>query len=106
MAELTWHAVCAAEEIGIDDARRFEVGGKVIAVFHIEGGFFATDGLCTHEQANLADGLISGDTVECPKHLSRFHIPTGKAMRIPARKDLATHPVKIEGGTVHIGLAS
>ena len=104
MAEVTWHALCAAGEIALDDARRFEVGGRVIAVFHTAAGFFATDGLCTHEQANLADGLISGDYVECPKHLSRFHIPTGKAMRVPARKDLATHPVKIERGTVHVGL--
>ncbi len=104
MAELTWHAVCSPEDIGMDDARRFEVNGRVIAVFHTAGGFFATDGLCTHEQANLADGLVSGEYVECPKHLSRFHIPTGKAMRVPARKDLATHPVKVEQGRVHVGL--
>ncbi len=104
MAQLTWHALCAPEEIGVYDARQFEVDGRVIAVYHITSGFFATDGLCTHEQASLADGFISGEYVECPKHLSRFHIPTGKATRIPARKDVATHPVKIEGGRVHVGI--
>ncbi len=106
MAELTWHALCDADEIDVDDARRFELNGKVIAVFHTASGYFATDGLCTHEQANLADGLISGDYVECPKHLSRFHIPTGKALRVPARIDLATYPVRTEGGRLHVGLES
>jgi 3-phenylpropionate/trans-cinnamate dioxygenase ferredoxin subunit len=104
MAELTWHPVCGEGEIDVDDARRFELNGRVIAVFHTTAGFFATDGLCTHEQANLADGFVSGEYVECPKHNSRFHIPTGKAMRVPARKDLATHPVRIEGGRVLVGL--
>jgi 3-phenylpropionate/trans-cinnamate dioxygenase ferredoxin subunit len=106
MAEVTWHQVCAEEEIAVDDGRRFELGGKVYAVFHTPSGFHATDGLCSHEQANLVDGFISGEYVACPKHNSRFHIPTGKAMRVPARVDLSTYPVKAEGGKVYIGLAS
>ena len=104
MPDITWYAVCGVEEIAVDDARRFELNDRVIAVFHLAGGFYATDGLCTHEQANLADGLVTGEYVECPKHLSRFHIPTGKATRVPARIDLVTHPVKIEDGRVHVGL--
>jgi 3-phenylpropionate/trans-cinnamate dioxygenase ferredoxin subunit len=100
----TWHLVCAADEIGVDDALRFELNGGVYAIFHTPSGFHATEGLCTHEQANLADGFISGEYVACPKHNSRFHIPTGKATRVPARVDLKTYPVKEEGGKVYIGL--
>ncbi len=99
-----WIPACAAEEIELDDALRVELEGNVYALFHTRSGFYATDGLCTHEQANLADGVIEGDYVACPKHNSRFHIPTGKAMRIPARVDLKTYPVKSEGGKLFIGL--
>ncbi len=99
-----WVAACAADEIEVEDALRVELGGKVYAVFHTKSGFYATEGLCTHEQANLADGVVEGDYVSCPKHNSRFHIPTGKAMRIPARVDLKTFPVKAEGGKLFIGL--
>jgi 3-phenylpropionate/trans-cinnamate dioxygenase ferredoxin subunit len=101
--ETRWVTVCAADEIEMEDARRVELEGKVYSVFHIRGGFYATEGLCTHEQANLADGVIEGEYVSCPKHNSRFHIPTGKAMRIPARVDLRTFPVKSEGGKIFIG---
>ena len=106
MAEITWHLVCGVDEIAAEDARRFEVNGKVYAVFHTPSGWYATDGLCTHEQANLADGFISGDYVSCPKHNSRFHIPTGKALRIPAKVDLSTYPVKTEKEKIYVGLPS
>jgi len=101
-----WHPVCGVDEIASEDARRFELNGRVYAVFHTLGAYYATDGLCTHEQANLADGFISDGYVSCPKHNSRFHIPTGKALRIPARVDLATYPVKTEEGKIYIGLPS
>jgi 3-phenylpropionate/trans-cinnamate dioxygenase ferredoxin subunit len=58
----------------------------VYAIYRISAGYFATDGHCTHEQSPLADGLISGDTIECAKHNARFHIPTRKALRKPVRK--------------------
>jgi 3-phenylpropionate/trans-cinnamate dioxygenase ferredoxin component len=104
MTETTWYRVCAASEIAVDDARRVDLDGAVYAVFHTPSGFHATAGLCTHEQASLADGFIAGEYVACPKHNSRFHIPSGKAMRIPARTDLATFPVKVEGGDLFIGV--
>jgi 3-phenylpropionate/trans-cinnamate dioxygenase ferredoxin subunit len=88
----------------VDDALRIELSGSVYAIWHTTSGFYATQGLCTHEQANLADGLVEGEYVSCPKHNSRFHIPTGKAMRIPARVDLKTYPVKNEGGKLYVGL--
>jgi 3-phenylpropionate/trans-cinnamate dioxygenase ferredoxin subunit len=100
----TWYLVSATDDIGLDDAMRFELNGQVYAIFHTPSGFHATEGLCTHEQANLADGFISGEYVACPKHNSRFHIPTGKATRIPAKVDLRTYPVKTEGGKVYLGL--
>ena len=105
-AALTWHLVCRAEEIDLEDARRIDIDGKAYAVFHTPRGFYATEGLCTHERANLADGMVEGDYVSCPKHNSRFHIPSGKAMRVPARVDLKTFPVKTENGSLYIGLPS
>jgi 3-phenylpropionate/trans-cinnamate dioxygenase ferredoxin subunit len=53
-------------------------GGKVYAVYKLPAGYYATDGLCTHEQSPLANRYVSGDIIECAKHNARFHIPTGK----------------------------
>jgi 3-phenylpropionate/trans-cinnamate dioxygenase ferredoxin component len=99
-----WHPVCAEADIDMEDSLRVEVEGLVIAVFHTPSGFHALEGLCTHEQASLADGPVEGEYVSCPKHNSRFHIPTGRALRIPARVDLRTYPVKVEGGRILVGL--
>jgi 3-phenylpropionate/trans-cinnamate dioxygenase ferredoxin subunit len=102
--ELRWHKACRAEEIDEEDVVEVVIGGSHYALFHISAGYFATDGRCTHEQAPLADGFVSGDTVECAKHNARFHIPTGKALRRPALHDLRTYPVRREGEDLFIGL--
>jgi 3-phenylpropionate/trans-cinnamate dioxygenase ferredoxin component len=105
MAENTkWHKVCKADRIEEDDVLGIEVGGKVYAVYRLADGFYATDGLCTHEQSPLEDGFVTDDVIECAKHNARFHIPSGKAIRKPAMQDLQTYPVKQEGEDLYIGL--
>lgn len=100
----TWHRACRADAIDEEDVIGVTIEGKVYAVYRLADGYFATDGLCTHEQSPLADGFVSGDTVECAKHNARFHIRTGKALRKPALRDLATYPVDRQGDDLLIGL--
>ncbi len=101
---IAWLPVCRVEEIDEEDVRPFEHGGKTYAIYHTPSGFYATDGICTHENAYLAGGMVIGEIIECPRHQGRFHIPTGKAKGAPACINLQTHPTKIEAGQVHIGL--
>lgn len=97
------HQVCPSAELEPGDVTDVVVGEKTIAVFRLRGQLYATDGLCTHEQACLADGLVlDGDLIECPKHNARFHIPTGKAVRKPAKSDLATYHAFEEDGSVWV----
>ncbi|OJV06104.1 MAG: Rieske family ferredoxin, partial [Shinella sp. 65-6] len=69
-----------------------------------EDTYHATDGLCTHEKIHLADGLVLDHVIECPKHNGRFNYKSGEALGAPVCIDLKTYPVKVEGGTVFIGL--
>jgi 3-phenylpropionate/trans-cinnamate dioxygenase ferredoxin component len=101
---LVWVRVCQVGEIGTEDVLAFEHAGKHYAVYHTPSGFYATDGLCTHEEEALADGLVIGEIIECPRHQGRFHIPSGKAKGAPVCIDLQTHPTKLENGEVYIGL--
>ncbi len=100
----TWIEVCRAEEIDEKDVFGFEYRGEKYGVYHTPSGFYATDGVCTHEAADLAMGLVIDDIIECPKHQGRFHIPTGKAKGAPACVDLKTYPVKVADGMVFIDL--
>ena len=97
-----WIRVCAADEIDEEDLIRWDCDGRTFAVYRTGKGYFATDGLCTHEDAHLEDGLVIGTVVECPLHQGTFDITTGKALTAPAYDDLRTYPVKVEDGTVYI----
>ncbi len=98
-----WIDVCDVEDIEEEDVIRFDHGERTFAVFRsLEGEVFATDGLCTHEQVHLADGLVLDDTIECPKHNGRFNYKTGAALRTPACVALATYPARIAGGRIEI----
>lgn len=69
-----------------------------------EGDYFAIDGHCTHEKVHLADGIVDGHIIECPKHFGTFDYRTGEARALPADIDLRSYEVKIESGTVFIKL--
>lgn len=80
---------------------RFDRGEQTYAIYRTDADtYHATDGFCTHARVHLADGLVMGNVIECPKHNGRFDCITGKALRKPACLDLRTYPVKIEAGRV------
>lgn len=98
-----WIEACAADDIEPEDVVRFDHGDRTFAIYRSpDDRYYATDGYCTHEQAHLADGLVMGHIIECPKHNGRFDYRTGEAKRAPACIDLKTYPVKVENGMVLI----
>jgi 3-phenylpropionate/trans-cinnamate dioxygenase ferredoxin subunit len=100
MAE-EWVAACAADEIEQEDVMRFDRGDRTFAIYRTDDNrYFATDGLCTHERVHLADGLVMGNIIECPKHNGLFDVRTGEAKGAPVCVNLKTYPVKIENGQV------
>ena len=99
-----WIYVCNKDEIDFEDLKRFDYNNKTYCIYHIKDGFFATDGICTHEEVHLEDGLVMGDEIECPMHQGIFDIKTGKAKSPPACEDLKTYPVKNEENKIFIQL--
>lgn len=105
MASVQWVKACETSDIDREDVIRFDCGDATYAVYRTEDdAYYATDGHCTHGRFHLADGLVTGRTIECPKHNGRFDIPTGQAKRAPACVNLRTHPVRVDGGSVYIGV--
>lgn len=99
-----WVQVCDADEIDEEDLVRFDHGDLTFCVYNTEKGFFATDGMCTHEAQHLEDGIVIGTVIECPLHQARFDIPTGKVLSAPACDDLTSYPVKVEDGVVFVAV--
>nr|WP_295889896.1 MocE family 2Fe-2S type ferredoxin [uncultured Devosia sp.] len=101
MAE--WIEACGADDVEEEDVIRFDHAGKAFAIYRSpDDRYYATDGLCTHEQISLADGLVMDDIIECPKHNGRFNYKTGEARGAPVCVNLRTYKVKVEAGAVFI----
>ena len=102
----TWVRACGTDDLEPEDVVRFDHAGRTFAIYRAEdGAWFATDGLCTHEQVHLADGLVMGTVIECPKHNGRFDFRTGAAKGAPVCVDLRTHKVRVDGDAVLLRIA-
>ncbi len=97
-----WHLVAKTDEVQEEEPKAVQVGNEYIAIYRVDGKFYATDDICTHEFASLCEGFIDGDIIECPLHAGQFHIPTGKAMSPPVTEDLKTFAVKVEGDDIYV----
>ncbi|NGO42155.1 MocE family 2Fe-2S type ferredoxin [Streptomyces ureilyticus] len=101
----TWIAACQTDDIDPEDVIPFQHEGVGYAIYRSpEDDFYATAGHCTHERMLLCDGLVMDNTIECPKHNGRFDYTTGRADGAPVLVDLPTYPVRVEDGTVFIGI--
>lgn len=96
-----WKQVATLDEIPEGETLRVEVGENALCLYRIEAGVFATDDLCTHGRASLADGLIvDGTLIECPLHEGAFDLRTGAPVRPPCKLALRCYAVRVEDGAV------
>jgi Na+-transporting NADH:ubiquinone oxidoreductase subunit F len=100
-----WIEVCAGADLGPADILRFDYGKKTYALIRDAAGkLYATDGICTHGNTHLSDGLIKDDIIECPKHNGRFHLADGSPARAPVCRGLATYPLEERQGRLYLNL--
>ena len=93
-----------ASDVPAGRAEVFDVEDRKIAVFRLEGAFYAIEDICTHDGGPLAEGEIEDDQVICPRHGARFDIKTGAALTLPAVTPVESYPVRVEGNELYIGL--
>jgi naphthalene 1,2-dioxygenase system ferredoxin subunit len=95
-----WYDVIDSAQIDEEDVKPAEVGGVEIAIYRINGEFFATEDRCSHGAAALSDGVVIGDVIECPLHQGRFCIRTGEPKGGPVIIPLRTFATKVQDGRV------
>ncbi len=97
-----WIDVAAADTLAPGQVRVVNADGTLIAVFNVEGSYYAIEDVCTHDGGDLASGPLEGDEVVCPRHGARFCVRTGEALTAPAYEPTATFPVRVENGIVQV----
>ena len=100
-----WIEVCPMENLPKGDILRFDFREKTYAIYHtLDDQYYATDGICTHSNAHLADGFIFGDQIECPKHNGRFSLKDGSPQRLPVCIGLKTYSVQVKNRLIYLNI--
>ena len=89
----------------LDELRRLTVAGVELCVARTEEGVFAIADRCSHEGAQLSDGDLEDNEVQCPLHSSRFDVRTGEVLGLPALEPVASYPVVSDTGLVFVLLS-
>jgi 3-phenylpropionate/trans-cinnamate dioxygenase ferredoxin subunit len=97
-----WVAVARVADFPPGSVRIAESEGTEIAVFNLDGRFYAIEDVCSHDEERLSRGEVQGEAIECPRHGARFSVITGAALTPPAYEPVRTFPVRIEQGVVWV----
>ena len=82
--------------------RVVEVEDVLIAVFNVDGDYYAIEDTCTHDGGTLTGGSFSDSEIICPRHGARFCVRTGAVLSPPAYEDVACFPTRIHNGVVQV----
>jgi 3-phenylpropionate/trans-cinnamate dioxygenase ferredoxin component len=108
---MEWVRVCNISSLSNGDLISFDYNddnknnnNKKILIAKVQDKIYATDGICTHEYADLSTGFLNEQekTVTCPLHLSVFKLDNGIPQNPPAELPLKTYNVKVEDNEVYI----
>lgn len=103
--QIIWHEVAKTTEISeFTGTVRVDFNDEAVCIYQLENGdVYASQDLCTHGNASLAEGFIEGNTIECPLHQGTFDIVTGQALTAPCKLPLKIYQVKVEDGVIYLG---
>jgi nitrite reductase/ring-hydroxylating ferredoxin subunit len=96
-----WIRIAAEGEVAPGECNEFVAGERIVALFNVDGAYYALDGICPHQGGPLGKGSLSGRIVTCPWHGFQFDVVTGQHQ---TSRSLVhpTFPVKVEDGDVWV----
>lgn len=96
--------VAKVNDLQDGEMRQVSVGEIDVLLTRVDGSFHAVGAYCSHYQAPLVDGVLSGNHVVCPWHNACFNIVTGEQQEPPGLDSLSCYQVKIEGENVIVSV--
>ena len=94
--------VAKTEDVAPGQGKMVEVSGKKIALFKVEGTYYAIDDTCTHQGGPLSEGELSGKKVTCPWHGAVFDVTTGEVLGPPAPTGVSRYNVRVSGANIEV----
>lgn len=95
--------LCPAADVPLNGCRRHSRGRHgALALFNLDGTFYATDDRCSHGNASLAEGDIDEGIVYCPLHAGGFDIATGEPVHPPCDEPIRTYRLQLQEGGLYL----
>jgi naphthalene 1,2-dioxygenase ferredoxin component len=92
-----WHVVASVSDFGEEEVICVVAAGRRIALYSVEGEYYATDDACSHGKASLSEGFLEGYMIECPLHQGLIDVRNGCPGSAPITEAVASYPVKCQG---------
>jgi 3-phenylpropionate/trans-cinnamate dioxygenase ferredoxin subunit len=96
--------LCALSDLRAGTALRVELDEVDVAVVRVGDEVFTIEDVCSHAEVPLSDGVVSGCTIECELHGSRFDLRTGKPTGPPASQPVPVFETSVIDGVVYAEL--
>jgi nitrite reductase/ring-hydroxylating ferredoxin subunit len=93
---------CATSDVAPGSGKALSVGGKELAVFNVDGVFYAIDNTCPHRGGPLGEGELEGCAVTCPWHAWTFDLKSGESLTDDLK--VATYETRVEGGNLLVAV--
>lgn len=90
--------VAATDELGPGEAMAISIDGEGVALFNVDGEYYAIANRCTHVGGSLGKGRLDDGVVTCPLHGAEFDVRTGEVCSPPADESVRTYEVEVVDG--------
>jgi 3-phenylpropionate/trans-cinnamate dioxygenase ferredoxin component len=97
-----WIDVLAEQSLAKGEHLLVNIEGREVAVFNLDGNYYAIADVCSHDGGELASGELVGDEIICSRHGARFCIKTGRVKSAPAYENIESYPVRVVDGRIQI----
>ena len=95
-------SVATVDELQPGERMVVELGRHWVALFNVDGTYYAIEDVCTHDDGPLAEGALDGCIITCPRHGATFDIRNGKVLTSPALVDVQSYDVQIQGQDIQV----
>jgi nitrite reductase/ring-hydroxylating ferredoxin subunit len=95
--------VAQTDEIPAGQGKCVEVNGQRIAIFNVDGTFYAIDDVCQHQGGPLGEGEVDGKIVTCPRHGWEYDVTTG-ANTLDDDLKQEQFEVQVNGNVILVGV--
>lgn len=96
------YCLCQVSELTPGNSAIYELGSYKVALYNVDGTFFATQDHCQHKGGSLGRGMLTGPVVECPLHGWEFDVRSGDCLTQTHCKPLRLFPTFMEENMVWI----